>query len=187
MLILENRYHTGDGFQYYEIPRDDFQSGEWALPSSLESEQERITRVIKILNDAARTILTELSAALQIDCSELSLESSSNDTALKLMYKAPVHVPGTVIHPAHTDSGLVTLLWYDEMTTQLPVDDGNGSHSGVWKSVRVMEGPLLVNIADELARLSAGRLKSPVHRVVAPPGEKKARNGLIYLLRACRY
>jgi isopenicillin N synthase-like dioxygenase len=125
-----------------------------------------------------------LCAAEDIHISELSDDPTiPSDTALKIVYKPPIHDAGKVIHPWHTDFGLITLLWYDEETTQIPIYDGDGSQTQEWQTVPVVEGCVLVNIADYLASKSEGRLLSTTHRVVAPPGAKRIRNGIIYLLR----
>ena len=103
--------------------------------------------------------------------------------ALKLVFKPSIHEAGKVIHPWHTDFGLATLLWYDEVTTQLPIYDEKGDQTEAWETVPVIEGSVLIHVADELAAKSGGRLHSTVHRVVAPPGAKRARNGIVYLMR----
>lgn len=108
---------------------------------------------------------------------------TASDTALKLLYKPPIHEAGTLIHGEHTDFGLATFLWYDEETTQIPVYDDKGKKTDEWQTVPVIEGAILVNVADELDKRSNGRLRSTLHRVVAPPGPKRVRNGLIYFLR----
>ena len=107
-----------------------------------------------------------------------------SDTALKLVFKPTIHDAKTVINAAHTDFGFITLLWYDEVTTQLPVSDTEGRQTGEWESILVVDGAFLINIADELAAKSTGRLYSPVHRVVALPGAKRVKNGVLYLLSA---
>lgn len=43
-----------------------------------------------------------------------------------------MHEAGEVIHPWHTDFGLATLLWYDEVTTQLPIYDEKGDQTEAW-------------------------------------------------------
>ena len=88
-----------------------------------------------------------------------------------------------MIQPWHSDFGLVTLLWYDEVTTQLPIYDENGEQIEDWETVPVIEGSVLINVADELAARSGGRLHSTVHRVVAPPGAQRVKNGIVYFLR----
>lgn len=136
------------------------------------------------VNRAAQTVISELCAALDISIPELSNDPTiPSDTAFKLLYKPPLHEPGNVVHPWHTDFGLVTLLWYDEVTTQIPIYDREGKQTDGWETVPVVDGALLVNIADELSVRSAGRLHSTVHRVVAPPGPKRVRDGIVYLHR----
>ncbi|KAG8417238.1 hypothetical protein J3459_012486 [Metarhizium acridum] len=166
------------------IARDEYQLGKWILPATFEPEKERITRTINSFNRAIQTVIAELCAALDISIPELSDDPAiPSDTALKLLYKPPMHEPGHVIHPWHTDFGLATLLWYDEVTTQIPIYDKEGKQTEDWETVPVIDGTVLINIADELAAKSGGRLHSTVHRVVAPPGPKRVRNGIIYLLR----
>lgn len=106
-----------------------------------------------------------------------------SDTALKYLYKPPVHETGSVVIPSHSDFGILTLLWYDEVTTQLPIYDGKGHPTEEWEVVPVVEGTILVNVADDLAKRSGGCLNSTVHRVVVPPGPKRPKNGLVYFLR----
>ncbi|KID86651.1 oxidoreductase, 2OG-Fe(II) oxygenase family [Metarhizium guizhouense ARSEF 977] len=181
---MERGYHAGKGFEYYEIARDEYQLGKWLLPATFEPEKERITRTINSFHRAIQTVVAELCAALDIRIPELSDDAAiPSDTALKLLYKPPMHEPGHVIHPWHTDFGLATLLWYDEVTTQIPIYDKEGKQTDDWETVPVIDGTVLINVADELAAQSGGRLHSTVHRVVAPPGPKRVRNGIIYLLR----
>ncbi|PYH97589.1 oxidoreductase [Aspergillus ellipticus CBS 707.79] len=181
---MERGYHVGKGFEYYEIARDEYQLNKWTLPATFQPQKARITRTITTFNAAVQTVLAELCAAAHITIPELTDDPTiPSDTALKLVYKPPVHDAGTVIHPWHTDFGLATLLWYDEETTQVPVYDEHGGQTDEPLTVPVVEGAVLINVADELAARSGGRLRSTVHRVVAPPGEKRVRNGIIYLLR----
>ena len=136
------------------------------------------------MNDAAQTVLAELCAGVDLEIPELSDDPTiPSDTALKLLFKPPVHEVGSVILKRHTDFGLITFLWYDEVTTQVPVYDGQGVETEEWAAVPVVEGAILVNIADSLQERSGGRLHSTVHRVVAPPGPKRVKNGLAYFLR----
>ena len=167
-----------------QIARDEFQLGKWVLPATFDSQKERITRCINIFNKVVQTILTEVCASVDVDVPELSDDPAvPSDTALKLLFKPPIHEPGKVILPWHTDFGLITLLWYDEVTTQLPIYNENGNQTDAWETVPVTEGSVLINVADELAARSGGRLHSTVHRVVAPPGAKRVKDGITYLLR----
>lgn len=142
---------------------------------------------MKTFNDAIHTVLTQLCESVGVIIPELSDDFTiSSDTALKLLFKHPIHEVGQVINGAHTDFGPVTLLWYDEETTQILVrneDDKDYKDEGDWQTIPVIEGCVLVNVADELAAKSNGGLHSTVHRVIAPPGPKRVRNGIVYFLR----
>lgn len=132
--------------------------------------------------------MAELCAAVHVDIPELSDDPAiPSDTALKLVYKPPVQEPGAVVQPWHTDFGLITLMWYNEVSAQIPIYDAEGKRTEDWQGVPVVDGAVLVNIADELEAKSGGRLRSTVHRAVTPPGPKKVRNGLVYLLRPYKY
>lgn len=67
---------------------------------------------------------------------------------------------------AHTDYGIVTVLWADPVAGLeiLPV-------GGNWHPVRPAEGELLINLGDLLARWSNDRWLSTMHRVVPPRDE----------------
>ncbi|KAH1818327.1 hypothetical protein KXW95_002766 [Aspergillus fumigatus] len=171
---VERGYHPSKGFEYYEIPRDEYAAGSWELPATLQPEQERIARTMETFHGALQIVLAELCASVGITIPELSDDSTTpSDTALKFVYKFPIHEPGKVINGAHTDFGLATLLWYDEETTQVPIYDENGGRTEEWLTIPVVGGSVLVNVADELAARSNGSLHSTVHRVVAPPGAKR--------------
>ncbi|OAA39048.1 oxidoreductase, 2OG-Fe(II) oxygenase family [Cordyceps fumosorosea ARSEF 2679] len=201
---MERGYHAAKTFEYYEarctrlvicplpvltvlsrqIARDEYLQGKWALPASLSPYEERITRILQGLNRVIHTVLAELCDSVQVDLAELSDDPMvPSDTALKLVYKPPVQEPGAVVQPWHTDFGLMTTMWYEEVSAQIPVYDAEGKRTEDWQAVPVVDGALLVNIADQLEAKCHGRLRSTVHRAVTPPGPKKERRGLVYLLR----
>ncbi|KAJ3497400.1 hypothetical protein NLG97_g1930 [Lecanicillium saksenae] len=205
---MERGYHAAKTFEYYEvsyiltrimaylsiilaksdasqqIARDEYQQGKWTLPASLKHQEERITRTLFSLNSAIQSVLAELCKAIHVELPELSDDPLvPSDTALKLVYKPPVQEPGAVVQDWHTDFGLMTMMWYEEVSAQIAVYDANGTRTEDWQAVPVVDGALLVNIADELEARSHGRLRSTVHRAVTPPGPNRVRNGLVYLLR----
>ncbi|OAA34063.1 Oxoglutarate/iron-dependent oxygenase [Metarhizium rileyi] len=81
----------------------------------------------------------------------------------------------------HSDNGTLTYVF------QQPVAALQLRHSqdSEWKYLRIPEGKVAVNIADILAFLSNGYIKSGIHRVIAPPGEQACmdRLGLLYFVR----
>ena len=75
---------------------------------------------------------------------------------------------GGVSCGAHSDYGCVTLLLSDDTKGALQawVEDGAGKDEGRWINIDPMEGAVVVNIGDMLARWSGGRWKATRHRVV---------------------
>ena len=69
---------------------------------------------------------------------------------------------------AHTDFGVLTVLCQDE-TGGLQVQDVNGD----WIHAPPIEGTLIVNVADLLARWTGGAYKSTPHRVVNSSGRER--------------
>ncbi|ETI29417.1 hypothetical protein G647_01870 [Cladophialophora carrionii CBS 160.54] len=69
---------------------------------------------------------------------------------------------------AHTDFGLCTLLFQDQIGG-LEIDP---KHDGNFVPAPPIEGTVLINIADLLVRYTNGRVKSTRHRVVSPSLER---------------
>ncbi|MFI9030939.1 isopenicillin N synthase family dioxygenase [Streptomyces sp. NPDC053560] len=64
---------------------------------------------------------------------------------------------------AHTDYGIVTVLWADRVPgLQILATDGT------WHDVVPAEGAVLVNLGDALARWTDDRWRSTLHRVLPP-------------------
>jgi len=78
-------------------------------------------------------------------------------------------LPGQQRMGAHTDYGVVTVLWADD-TPGLEVH-----HAGEWRAVVPEPSALLVNLGDLTAEWTNDRWRSTLHRVVPPPGDGPAR------------
>jgi isopenicillin N synthase-like dioxygenase len=67
----------------------------------------------------------------------------------------------------HTDYGLLTLLYQDEIGG-LQVKHGSG-----WIDVPYVPGSFVVNVGDMLERLTSGRYTSALHRVINSSGRSR--------------
>ncbi len=86
--------------------------------------------------------------------------------------------PGNYRINPHTDYGLCTLLFQDEVGG-LEVDP---FHTGEFRPATPIRGTCVVNIADLLQRMSNDKLRSTRHRVMAPQtteAEVLANNGIL--------
>ncbi|EMD29716.1 isopenicillin N synthase family dioxygenase [Amycolatopsis azurea] len=83
---------------------------------------------------------------------------------------APEPLPGQMRLGAHTDYGIVTVLYADPVPgLQIHGPDG------AWHDVVPDEGALVVNLGDLTAQWTNDRWRSTLHRVVPPSGPGPAR------------
>lgn len=75
--------------------------------------------------------------------------------------------PGQLRKGVHSDWGSLTILYQDNGTGGLQVQD----KSGAWLDVPVIDGSFVVNIGDLMANWTNNQWVSTVHRVVNPPRE----------------
>jgi isopenicillin N synthase-like dioxygenase len=76
----------------------------------------------------------------------------------------PVPVPGQMRMGAHTDYGVVTVLYADPVPgLEIVAPDGS------WHPVTPSPGALVLNLGDLLAEWTNDRWRSTIHRVVPPP------------------
>ena len=110
--------------------------------------------------------------------------TDDGDNTLRLLHYPPVDPkvfqvnPGQVRAGEHSDYGSITLLFQDARGG-LQVR----SPSGVFVDATPIEGTVVVNAGDLLARWSNDTIKSTVHRVVEPPGKRGKGEGIEYPAR----
>ncbi len=71
---------------------------------------------------------------------------------------------------AHTDYGTLTVLLADPIQTGLQVLDPDGE----WRLVEPIEGALVVNLGDAMARWTNDRWRSTMHRVLVPAARRQS-------------
>jgi len=154
-----------------DLPRDVYARNPWPVGRADFDAQDFRRAVDAYFVEAARvarTLCRIFAAALAVD-QELftSVTDHSADVLRMINYALP---PGSVVEGidpsgmgAHTDYGLVTVLWADRVPgLQVLGPDG------LWHDVQPAEGALLVNLGDLTARWTNDRWLSTLHRVKPP-------------------
>lgn len=129
------------------------------------------------MEDLAARVMRAFAAALKLPDDHFDAFIGHPISALRAL-----HYPATVDLPldkqqragAHTDYGSLTILLPQPGSQGLQVQQGN-----TWVDVPTPEGAFVVNIGDLMARWTADRWVSTLHRVVAQPGQP-ARQSLAF-------
>jgi len=116
------------------------------------------------------TVLSALSLVLDVPSPGLGPTHSESLFQLRLL-----HYPAILASElsknqrsritAHSDFGTLTLLFQDEVGG-LEIEDPH--YPGLFRAAEPVDGSVLVNMGDLMARWSNGRWKSSVHRVWLP-------------------
>lgn len=77
----------------------------------------------------------------------------------------------------HTDQGFLTVLWINQESLQVWLDDDDGNSEidgkkGTWCNLYPKEGYVVVNIGNALNAILSNRCNSAVHRVLVPKKER---------------
>ena len=117
-----------------------------------------------------RLLMSAIALGLELDEHHFDDYAKQGDNTLRLLHypavKRDVFLKnkGQVRAGAHSDYGSITLLFQDSRGgLQVQTDDG------AWKDVTPIEGTVVVNAGDLLARWTNDKIKSTKHRVVEPP------------------
>ncbi|MEZ5378811.1 MAG: 2-oxoglutarate and iron-dependent oxygenase domain-containing protein [Acidimicrobiales bacterium] len=115
----------------------------------------------------ARTMTSVFALALGLDDAFFdSFTDHSIDVLRMNNYQIPDGielVEGQLGMGAHSDYGIVTVLWADPVAGLEILPEGRS-----WCPVQPEEGELLINLGDLLARWTNDRWRSTLHRVVPP-------------------
>lgn len=160
-------------------------SGTLQLPASMAKQAQLLNSFHSHCHDAAHVVLAQLATALNLPLQERHRADQLSESGLKLIFEPSVPRAADVVENKHRDSGTLTLLFYDTWSLHvcLSGNDDNGEQQE-WVFVPPPpEGCALVHGASSLRRLSAGRLRAPLHRVTQPSDGAGKRYFLSYFLR----
>jgi isopenicillin N synthase-like dioxygenase len=148
------------------LPQEDYPDNVW--PTEIRGFSEAVHAWFEAAGGVARTLVRAFGRALGVGDDGLSrFTTHSIDTLRMVNYRLPsadlTVEPEQLGMGAHTDYGIVTVLWAD----QVPGLEVLGS-DGFWHPVQPAPGALLVNLGDALARWTNDEWISTMHRVAAP-------------------
>lgn len=154
-------------FPHLELPGDDYAPNLWPASASVPSFRSGVDGWFAAVSSFAHRMTSILARALAVDAEFFEAFTDHSIDVLRMVNYAME--PGTEIESgqlgmgAHTDYGIVTVLWADPVPGLQILD-----HDGVWHDVTPGPGALLINLGDLLARWTNDRYVSTMHRVIPP-------------------
>ena len=127
------------------------------------------------LDRVARMLCRILAEALDLAPEFFEDKIDKHISQLRIMHYPPPQVaplPGQLRAGAHSDLGMMTLLYSDNDIGGLEVMD----RAGRWVPVPVIDGAFTVNLGDLMMRWTNDRWRSTLHRVVNPPAATNDRS-----------
>jgi len=120
------------------------------------------------LDRVARTLCRIFATALDLAPAFFDDTIDRHISQLRIMHYPPPQaapLPGQLRAGAHSDLGMMTLLYSDNDVGGLEVMD----RADRWVRVPIIDGALTVNLGDLMMRWTNDRWRSTLHRVVNPP------------------
>lgn len=138
-------------------------------PAALPSLRPAVESYYRAMSALAATLMEGFALALGLPDDHFAGLIDRHGSALRLAHYPPLPVDADVADRfragAHTDYGTLTILWTDGTPgLQVLLPDAG------WTDVEPVEGGLLVNVGDLMARWSNDRWCSTMHRVMPAPG-----------------
>jgi isopenicillin N synthase-like dioxygenase len=165
-----------------QLPENTYPHNEW--PVEAPSFRSAIERYTAEITGVSRAILWAFADALEVGRPFFeAITDYSIDTLKMNNYALPemsVDIAGELTGMgAHTDFGILTVLWADRVAGLQILDKG-----GLWHDVMPDEGALLVNLGDAMARWTNDQWRSTIHRVNPPitEGRVQRRRSVAFFL-----
>jgi isopenicillin N synthase-like dioxygenase len=166
---LFEAYNVGSQASDFEQPVDEehYPANMWPDRPSLF--EDNVAAWMRHAGALARTLTEVFAVALELPAGYFDAYTDHSIDMLRMnRYSLPEGdtrlEPGQLGMGPHTDFGIVTVLWADDVMPGLQILDSDGR----WHDVRPAPGALLINLGDLLARWTNDRWLSTMHRVLAP-------------------
>lgn len=153
-------------FAEKDLPESSYATNTW--PDAVPTFRPGVEAWFDAARTVSRVLLTACTDALGLPEGYFDELTDHSIDALKMNnYTLPegeIELAGELTGMgAHTDFGILTVLWADQVPG-LQVLDADGD----WHDVQPADGALLVNLGDAMARWTNDRWRSTVHRVDPP-------------------
>jgi len=169
------------------------------IPPLFENNKVILEDFLAKLSSLTRVILIGLALCLEIDpyffIKAHDVKNASR-SILRLSHYPPLQRDMKPEHTtrigSHSDYGTVTVLFQEApenvieaasgLQTQRKEKDSDGNI--IWDDIPSKKGCVVINVADVLSFWSEGRLRSAVHRVILPEGDRayKPRYSIVYFV-----
>ncbi|KAF6231496.1 hypothetical protein HO173_010248 [Letharia columbiana] len=171
--VAKEREHGGEDLkESFEIGRE-FEEGHenrWPDKMDVEGAEFKLTMLgfFERCKEVQALLMRGIALGMGLDAGFFEDYVTMGDNTLRLLHYPPVAPGGfeggkRVRAGAHSDYGSVTLLFQDQRGG-LQVERPEG-----WVDVQPIQGSIVVNAGDLLARWSNDLIRSTKHRVVEPP------------------
>lgn len=166
---LKEFYHIGQEVTDGDEIKNEYPDNIW--PDEIPDFRTIGLEVYRKLEQTGVEMLKAIALYLQLDENYFKEKVKNGNSILRPIHYFPIdnpeQTPADAVRAAeHGDINLITLLMGASADgLQVLRRDGN------WIPITALPNQLVVNVGDMLERLTNGKLKSTIHRVVNPPVE----------------
>lgn len=166
---LKEFYHVGQEVADNDPIKNEYPENIW--PAEVPGFKQAALDVYRRLEATGVVMLRAIALHLGLPADFFDSQVKHGNSILRPIHYYPIDDPGSVPPDAvraaeHGDINLITLLMGASADgLQVLRRDGR------WIPITALPDQLVVNVGDMLERLTNGKLKSTIHRVVNPPRE----------------
>lgn len=166
---LKEFYHIGQELDAQELMKEDYPENVW--PDEIPEFREDTVSVYHALEKTGHHMLRAIALYIGLQEDYFDSRIKNGNSILRPIHYYPIQNPDSVPADAvraaeHGDINLITLLM-GASADGLQVLRRDGK----WIPITALPDQLVVNVGDMLERLTNGKLRSTIHRVVNPPRE----------------
>lgn len=167
---LKEFYHVGQELSEKELVEEGYPANVW--PREVPGFQSSTLAVYRALEKTGAFMLSAIALFLELPEDYFDDKIYHGNSILRPIHYFPIEdphsVPADAVRAAeHGDINLITLLM-GASADGLQVLRRDGK----WIPITALPDQLVVNVGDMLERLTNGKLRSTIHRVVNPPVEQ---------------